>query len=53
MKLRAVLKKFLWRSPQDREDEQSADSVDEAFTVGSGEAPSSWIPSQQDERPRH
>ncbi len=53
MKLREFLKKLRLRSPEDGEDERPAGNVNEAFTVSSGEAPASWIPSQQDDRPRH
>jgi hypothetical protein len=31
----------------------SSGSTNEAFNVGKAEAPSSWIPFQQDDRPRH
>jgi hypothetical protein len=49
MKLGDWLKKL---RRQGGEDERSSDSVNEAWKVGSGENPASWIPSQQD-RPRH
>jgi len=52
MKLRELLKKTFLRRSHAGEGERSSNSVDEAFTVSSGEAPASWIPSQQD-RPRH
>ena len=52
MKIREWLKKIRHRSAKPKDGERSADTVIEAFTVASGEAPSSWIPSQQD-RPPH
>jgi len=52
MKIREWLKKIRHRSPEPKDGEHPSDSVNEAFTVASGEAPSSWIPSQQD-RPPH
>jgi hypothetical protein len=51
VKLREFLKKFRRRSPQDGED-KAAGNVNEAFSVSSEQAASTWIPSQQD-RPRH
>jgi hypothetical protein len=53
VKLRELLKKIRLRSPEDGKDERPPGNVNEAFTVSSGEAPASWIPSQQDDRPRH
>jgi hypothetical protein len=44
-----LLKKLRRRSHVD-DDKRS---VNERFTVASGEAPASWIPSQQDDRPPH
>jgi hypothetical protein len=52
VELKELLKKFRRREPQDEEDERSSDDVNKSFAVSSGEAPASWIPSQQD-RPRH
>jgi hypothetical protein len=52
MKLRDWLKKLRRRSAERKGGDESSDSVNEAFTVTTGEAPASWIPSQQD-RPRH
>ena len=53
VKLRELPKKIRLRSPEDGKDERPPGNVNEAFTVSSGEAPANWIPSQQDDRPRH
>jgi hypothetical protein len=52
VKLRELLKRLRRRSAERKDGDESSDSVNEAFTVTTGEAPASWIPSQQD-RPRH
>jgi hypothetical protein len=61
-KLRQLLKKLRLRSVEPGEGERSVDNVDaiasaaSLFTtpgaVGPG-APTNWVPSQQDDRPRH
>ena len=52
MKIRDWLNKLRRRSPQDGENDSSEDSVNKAYITSSGQASSSWIPSQQD-RPKH
>jgi hypothetical protein len=52
VKLRELLKRLRRRAAERKDSDESSDSVNEAFTVTTGEAPASWIPSQQD-RPRH
>jgi hypothetical protein len=52
MKLRELLKKLRRRPPQEGESTR-ADSINEAFNAASAELRSSYVPSQQDDRPRH
>ena len=52
MKIRELLNRFRRRPPEDGEKDSSEDSVNKAFITSSGQASSSWIPSQQD-RPKH
>ncbi len=49
MKLRELLKKIRLR-PLQGEGQRPIDDVDAGV---SGTAPTNWVPSQQDERPRH
>jgi hypothetical protein len=62
MKLRQLLRKFRLRSVEAGEGERSMDNVDAIATAGSlyttptavaPMAPTNWVPSQQDDRPRH
>jgi hypothetical protein len=52
VKLRELLKKIRRRPARSENGDQSSAGVNDAFTVSSERAASSWIPSQQD-RPRH
>ena len=64
MKIRAWLKKLRLQSTPLEGDERRPDNVDGLVTmagpeiadlggVGPGSAPPNWVPSQQDDRPRH
>jgi hypothetical protein len=50
VKLRELLRKMV--RPLSPDAQRAADDVETAMTVG-GTAPPKWVPSQQDERPRH
>jgi len=56
MKLRELLEKIRMR-PLKNDDEPSLEDVDaqgvDAFTADVGNAPTNWVPSQQDERRRY
>jgi hypothetical protein len=64
VKLRELLKKIRLQSTPWEGDERRPDNVDglatmagaptaDAMNVGPTSAPVNWVPSQQDERPRH
>jgi hypothetical protein len=55
MKLRELLKKFrLWTSHDEGMQSVDDKNVDALATMAwHGDAPTNWVPSQQDERPRH
>ena len=54
MKLREWLKKIRPRRRDDVERPVEDKNIDMAATMaGHGSAPAGWVPSQQDDRPRH
>jgi hypothetical protein len=57
MNLHELLKKLRLRSSEREDEVEAMEEIDtraiDAMAGYGGDAPTSWVPSQQDERPRH